>query len=345
MARPIIRIERNLIKIGDMYYSDLRMGGKRVRRALSIYKPKALKLLADLISFRQIQKHGGAVENMPWYVFKMKYVAHRRSSWSLRTNEHDDRAIRQLEQVYPNMLRLNQITPELLDDAKQRWEKAGMGPYAIAKAMRVIKTMMKQAETWKYIPMQDWRSVKIRKDRKRVIYYTVEEFKKLLRISKGHWKTATMLMGRAGLRPAEARHLEWSDINFKDRIIHIRIKEDWKPKSSTEESPHERVVDMTPDLEAHLKSLPARVGFVLGRELVNEHSYRQYFQRLAKKAKLPGFAYAFRHTYASHLISSGSTLPEVGALLGQTDYRSTAIYSHLLPHARRTAVDRLPSIG
>jgi integrase len=335
-----------LIKIGDKWYSDLRMGGKRIRRALSIYKPKAQKMLEDLVALRRVQRHGGIVDNISWYTFRLKWLDHRKNTKSPNTYMHDELAVLRLEKAFPILQRLSQITPDLLEQAKTEWTSIGIGVYAIAKHLRVLKRMMRDAKKWNLVEGHDWTAVSVKKDRKRVIYYTMDEYRKILSVCKGHWKTAAMLMGRAGLRPEEARHLEWGDINFKDRTISIRVKEhlNWKPKKYTDEDPHERLIDMPTDLEAHLKSLARGPGFVLGSDLIKEHTFKRYFERLAQKTKIKGFAYAFRHSYASHLISNGCTLEEVGALLGHRDNRSTQIYAHLLPHARRTAVDKLPAL-
>lgn len=336
-----------LIKIGNKWYSDLRIGKKRIRRALSIYKPKAQKMLEDLVSLRRMQRHGGSIENISWYTFRLRWLAFRKPpKVSPSTYSMDMRSVRYLEHYFPILQRLSQITPERLEELRTLMTKDKKGIYAIDKCLVSLKAMMVQAEKWRLVPIQDWRIVKIRPSRKRVAYYSIDEFKRLLALTKGPWRTAAMLMGRAGLRPGEVRHLEWGDINFKDRIIHIRIKEhlNWKPKKSTAESPHERVVDMPVDLEAHLKSIARPSGFVLGPDLVKDYTFRTYFQNLSKKAKVPGFAYVFRHSYASHLISNGVPLEAVGELLGHSDYRSTKIYAHLMPHARREAVDRLPSL-
>jgi site-specific recombinase XerD len=46
-----------------------------------------------------------------------------------------------------------------------------------------------------------------------------------------------------------------------------------------------------------------------------------------------------RHTFASHIVSAGSSLPIVGALLGHTQMATTARYSHLLDQPLRDAAE------
>ena len=47
-----------------------------------------------------------------------------------------------------------------------------------------------------------------------------------------------------------------------------------------------------------------------------------------------------RHTYASHLISSGLSLEVVGRLLGHTNPSTTKRYAHLADDPLRAATDR-----
>ena len=41
------------------------------------------------------------------------------------------------------------------------------------------------------------------------------------------------LMIFTGLRKGEVRHLEWSDVDFSKRLLHVRPKETWGPKTES----------------------------------------------------------------------------------------------------------------
>ncbi|MFC1673742.1 tyrosine-type recombinase/integrase [Pseudomonadota bacterium] len=51
-----------------------------------------------------------------------------------------------------------------------------------------------------------------------------------------------------------------------------------------------------------------------------------------------------RHTFASLLVSSGESLPVVGALLGHTQAKTTSRYAHLLDGSLRQASERVANI-
>jgi integrase len=51
-----------------------------------------------------------------------------------------------------------------------------------------------------------------------------------------------------------------------------------------------------------------------------------------------------RHTYASHLVSSGHSLPLVGRLLGHTQAATTQRYAHLADDPLRQATEKFAQI-
>jgi site-specific recombinase XerD len=51
-----------------------------------------------------------------------------------------------------------------------------------------------------------------------------------------------------------------------------------------------------------------------------------------------------RHTYASVLVSSGQSLPIIGALLGHTQPATTARYAHLFDDPLRQATERVGAV-
>ena len=74
-------------------------------------------------------------------------------------------------------------------------------------------------------------------------------------------------------------------------------------------------------LDDHLREDPVRICDTLGIERANIH--------------------AFRHTFASHPIMSGTDLPTVQRLMGHADIEATMIYAHLAPEHLRNAVGKL----
>lgn len=328
---------------GKVWYSNYWFAGKRVRKPLSANKQDAQAMQNEMVAANRFRKHGLVPEHLSWQSFKTQYMQIQKNERSYSTIAHDNLAFKRLDEVV-TVTYISEVTPELLQQAKNRWNEKRYGQSAIGSYVMRIKVAMKTAEAWRYVTAQPWRIVKDFVSPGRIIYYTVEQFNKCLKKTSGKWKTALLLMARAGLRSGEVINLEWSDIDFKERMIWIHPKSFWKPKGWKPGKPHDRFIDMPKDLQAYLQSRPRRQGFVLGRKQVNKGEYSRYFTELVQNAGLRGSAHAFRHTYASWLISNGCSLEEVGALLGHTNPVTTLMYAHLMPHARRKAVDRLPPL-
>ena len=36
----------------------------------------------------------------------------------------------------------------------------------------------------------------------------------------------------SGIRKEELRHLEWDDVDFENRLLHVRPKDAWRPKTA-----------------------------------------------------------------------------------------------------------------
>lgn len=350
MSRIILR--------GKKWYCDYRdEEGHRIQRPLSENKREAQKIADELEHDRRLGRLGLLPANMTLTLFKERYFEFCHAEKALNTWRRDKRAFQELEQAFPYLNKLPEITPELLERAKVKWKAMGRTPSVISRHTQSIKKAMHTAEEWKYTRKQDWSIVKTPKMAGRLLYYTMEEYESLLRVCRGDWETAARLMGRAGLRSGEVRHLCYEDIDKQKRAIHIRAKPCdmcpeckhrgnwWRPKGWKHTNPKERVVDMPEDLEDHLHALGKGQGWLLRAEVRNPRVYEVYFRRLIKNAGLAGSPHTLRHTYASHLVSNGVSLQVVGELLGHSDPKTTQIYAHLMPHARRNAVDALPKLA
>ncbi len=346
-----------MIKRGKMWYTDDWDSGHRIRRALDKNERIAKSLYQDFRESLRARRLGLIPKNTSLNNFKNKYLEFVKNEKSLHTHRKTSLAFSRLEE-FSSINRIAEITPELMEDLKIKWKTAGYKPSAITTYIVYLKTAMKTAESWKYIAPQPWHGVRTYKSPPRLHYFTVEELKKVLTLCKEPFYTAALLMARTGLRSGEVRHLRYEDIDFDNRTLWIHGKpcdvcreckhrrNYWQVKGSKPNKPKERYVDMPKDLEHHLKSFLVGTGLVLGPEMLSTGTYWYYFSDLSSRASFNVSAHKFRHTYGAHLASSGKVnLIQIGELMGHSDPKSTQIYAHLLPHARRQAVDELPDLG
>ena len=115
-----------------------------------------------------------------------------------------------------------------------------------------------------------------------------------------------------GMRKGEMAHLEWTDINWMRRQIHIQPKKDWSPKSARPRTIEINAHAMEALQEAHRRNqrrtppsllvFPGRKGY-LGdiREGLNHACDRAGITRVT--------VHQLRHTCASLMVMKGSDLP------------------------------------
>jgi len=163
---------------------------------------------------------------------------------------------------------------------------------------------------------------------------------------------------RTGMRLGELLALQWNDIDFGDRLIHVRRSRVAGRLTSTKNTQRRRV-DMSLMLRESLRRLrTARKRTALkegtplekwvfttraGQIVDGDNLRSRVFYRILEQADLPRIRlHDLRHTYASLLIQQGESLAYVQQQLGHSSIQVTVdVYGHLIPGANRAAVDRL----
>ena len=155
--------------------------------------------------------------------------------------------------------------------------------------------------------------------------------------------------------------LEWTDIDFDGRFIHVSKTAD-KGRIGSPKNGKSRRVDMSVGLTETLKALrvaqakhalqhgaPAPLFPFVSREmrrLDRSVVYRYIWRPLLKKA---GFRHIhvhdLRHTFASLLIQNGESLAYVKEQMGHSSIKMTVdVYGHLVPGGNKAAVDKLDGL-
>jgi integrase len=149
---------------------------------------------------------------------------------------------------------------------------------------------------------------------------------------------ALRLIMVTGCRKGEALTAQWSDFDL--------VRGVWtKPSHRTKEKKTEHVA-----LNAQALSLLERMehtGEYLfpGRMGENLQDVKSAWAKVCKLANLEGIrVHDLRHSFASHLVSSGVFLPVVGKLLGHTQPQTTMRYAHLADNPQRDAANLFPVI-
>lgn len=332
-----------LLKRGKVYYSDLRIAGKRVQRALSTDRRIAEEKLADLVKLRGANKHGHAITGPKSYQAAKDRFFQVYANKSKITRRHYTRAMARLEDT-GNFGNLTEITPHLLTDLYNGWKTKGRGLYVRNRDLECLIAFMRKAESWGMVPAQDWDTV-IKLDpepRGRLLFYSLKEFERLRTKIHGLWDTMAMLMAYAGLRPGEAFYLEWKDVDLHNRKIHIEAK----PQYAHHVRDYERrTIPVHKKLYGYLKKVRRTGNFIVsgegGKRPKTTDVLSTYFSRRVRAAGLKGSLYTLRHCFGSWLAQKGVPLQVIRDLMGHKSVTTTEIYSHLLPEMHQKAIDAI----
>lgn len=139
---------------------------------------------------------------------------------------------------------------------------------------------------------------------------------------------AIRLLVLTGARKSEVLAAEWSQLDLERGV--------WtKPSSHTKQKKTERVPLSEPTI-ALLSKLKreafTEVPFVFPGDVSDRpvQDIKKAWSTVCEKAGLEGVRlHDLRHTYASHLVSSGLSLELVGRLLGHTQAATTKRYAHI----------------
>lgn len=129
-----------------------------------------------------------------------------------------------------------------------------------------------------------------------------------------------LLLYGAGLRISEACAIRWTDIQLGERAIRVLGKGN-----------KERLVVAPPRVFDAIKSWPKKGEFLWGERALPTRQAYEMIRQAGRRAGLlqPIHPHMLRHSFATHLLSSGASLRHIQNLLGHTSLAATEKYTHL----------------
>lgn len=209
------------------------------------------------------------------------------------------------------------------------------------------------------------------KAKKEKVVFTVQQQELFLKYAENsylHDYIALALM--TGMRNGELRGLQWSDIDFKKRIIHVNhtliyseekghILDDPKTKASKRDIP---MIDNSYELLKRLHNDSKNIiiinllnkdfvfaikdGHLLTRDRVTLE-----INKIVKAMKADGIeighitCHCFRHTFATRCIELGMPPQVLKTILGHSNLSMTMdLYSHVLPDTKKDEMQRIANL-
>ncbi len=216
-------------------------------------------------------------------------------------------------------------------------------PYRANRVLALLSKMFALAVKWGWCADNPVKGIERYQEQKRDRWLSGDEISRLCEQLDNHTNTrsanAIRLLILTGARKGEVLTAKWQDMDF-ERGVWI------KPSAHTKQKKTEHVPLNAAALALLEKMNQERIvgipfifpGDIKGKPL---QEIRRTWEDVCEKAELKNVRiHDLRHSFASHLVSSGLSLPIIGRLMGHTQTATTARYAHLADDPLREATNR-----
>ena len=210
----------------------------------------------------------------------------------------------------------------------------------------------------------------------RLDFYTVEQLNTFMSSAKKLYGTDDnkfriyvlfRMLAFTGMRRGELLALKWSDIDYKNNLIHITknlvtsagVKDVIHPPKTKTGKRDVKVDNNTLAILRHWQAVQAKLTLASGLQSTgivftnedltgyqNANKLRLWLIQVAKQAKLPRIkVHGFRHTYATLAIQAGMNVKQLQYQLGHDDVQTTlSVYSGLTETDKAKTADVFTSL-
>lgn len=261
------------------------------------------------------------------------------------------------KQLYRRHIK-NNITPKLgktqlkklNSDKLQDFVKSlKFAPSTIRLIFSILKSALMCAEDRGYIT-NIWSKVKLPKKIKSEVQILTPQEQKMLENSLSEKNDIGILICLyMGLRIGELCALKWSDVDFENKVIHIRGTQsriDGKLTITTPKSKASiRAIPIPNILLDKLKEHKNNDKYLLSNKggMVEVRAYRRRFKALLKTSNLPDIKFhALRHTFSSRALEVGMDYKTLSEILGHASVSITMdLYVHSLDEHKKNQMNKL----
>src|ERR1051326_2624846 len=219
-----------------VWYANFQDGGKQHRISLETSRKKqararAIRIEADLDAGRWKQP----VRNVSVEAAISAYLSHlrseQRSPKTLTKYECVFRRVAQLARAR-NIADLSGINQQFID--AYRAQRASDQTHVRTKYTEtmIVRQLVKFAFTRDMVSKDPLKGYSLKKPRPTPQpCWKLEEVELILGASPKAIRPALTILAETGLRFGELAWLTWADVDFDAKVVHVRPKDDWKPKT------------------------------------------------------------------------------------------------------------------
>ncbi|MEH6478036.1 MAG: tyrosine-type recombinase/integrase [Sneathiella sp.] len=213
-------------------------------------------------------------------------------------------------------------------------------PYRANRVRALASKLFTLAESWEWCEKNPVRGIQKFPEHKRDRWLSEEELKRLASVLETHPNkravTIVRLLILTGARRGELMKAKWEDFDLQRGV--------WsKPAHTTKQKRTEHTPlseDAVKILLDWLEAAATKTGYTFPGNAPDQPvtDIKHFWEGVREAADLPDVRlHDLRHTFASHLVSSGVSLPIVGRLLGHTQPQTTQRYAHMADDPMREA--------
>lgn len=240
---------------------------------------------------------------------------------------------------------LNEITPDLISQYVLKRKKK-VGPSSINRELAFLSASFNKAfKLWGWCRGNPVGMIKREKERKRVKYFSEDEFSKIFECLTEWVRPLVLLAKNTGLRKSNVVNLKWSEVNLKDRLI-ILEGEVMKNSECLGVPLNTTAFNV---IKGQMRVRQLQSPYVFCKQ--NGEPYTgwgvyQAFKKGCVDAGYPDFRFHdLRHDFCSKLVQSGIDLYTVKELAGHKDITTTQRYAHLNRGKLKEAVSVLEKLS
>ena len=324
-----------LRKIGKVWYVDVYVDGRRIRKRASTDKDIAKRIHAQLVSRRDLHRYGLAPDNIPLTEIRDAFLLELRTRLSPKIYKSTENYLRSiLSHVQGPLPSIRQRANEYIV-FRQAQDKA---PRTINLALSLLRRMFSYGvknNLLPHNPIADLSPLRGQKKIRREL--TGEEVQKLLEAA-GPYHNVWEFFLLTGLRKGELVNLRWADVDFKNGWLIVR-------QSKTQAGL--RKIPLNERLREILSSQKRKSEFVFvnqnGTPLKN--NLLRTFKTCLHRAKIDPKGldiHSLRYTFATRLGHLGIHPKYAQALLGhKSASMSLDIYTQVVPEELRRSMESL----
>ncbi len=310
-------------KRGSVWYYDIKVGGKRIKRATTASDKNGAEVEAVLAARKQLANpNGDTGMTLKSAIMRCYNEEWQHNKDGLRTVNRTlkivdilgDISLKKVDEIAINRLGIVLTEKGLTQATLNRYRSH------IRRVLNVAHRKWREIDRVPYI--QNTKEIP-----KRFKVFTPEEEKLILSAADQEFVDLAVLLLDTGLRLGEALRLTKGEVDFTSNLITV-----WSDATKGEVT---RSVPMTARVRALLEHRTLPLAFKDG------HEVERIWTRFKKKQGITDggwVIHAMRHTFASRLVQRGIDLYSVKELLGHSTITVTERYAHLNPAKLQAAV-------